>query len=39
VELFIENYGNASALEVAKLGLEKIKISYLISPDSGDSVY
>jgi len=38
LELFIENYGNAAALEVAKLGLKKIKTAYRIAPDSGDSV-
>jgi len=38
LELFIENYGNASALEVAKLGLEKIQTAYSVSSDSSDDV-
>jgi len=38
LELFIDNYGNASALEVAKLGLKKIKAAYRITPESGDSM-
>jgi len=38
LELFIENYGNSTALDVAKLGLKKIKTAYRMAPDSGDSV-
>jgi len=38
LELFIDNYGNASALDVAKVGLKKIKAAYRITPESGDSM-
>jgi 2-keto-myo-inositol isomerase len=38
LELFIENYGNVSALEVAKLGLKKIKTAHRVAADSDDSV-